>query len=95
MNKLSIYKYLDLSKAHITPETDEFLRKEAHKDFAEVIVYEKEYGYFVCVPPDGFDCYNIPDDLRNCIEFAKENDCNWIIIDRDAEIIDELKTYEW
>lgn len=25
----------------------------------------------------------------------KENDCNWIIIDRDAEIIDELKIYEW
>ena len=47
MKKLPIYNYLDLSTAHITQETDEYLRKQAQEDEAyKAVVYEKRLRTF-------------------------------------------------
>ena len=96
MRKLPIYKYLDISTAHIKEETDVYLRRQVENDNSPLIVYEKECGYFVCVP------YNldiiemhIPNDLASCLGFAQKHNCQWLVLDCDAEIIDELETYEW
>lgn len=97
MRKLPIYNYLDLSTAHITQETDEYLRKQAKEDEAyKAIVYEKDCGYFVSVPEwDEIDDYDMPDDLKACLKFAAEHNCYWLVLDGDADTIDELKTYKW
>lgn len=96
--KLPIYKYLDISTAHITKETDEFLRRQVKNDNSPLIVYEKECGYFVCVPDeddlDDIEMY-IPSDLASCLGFARKHNCQWLILDCDAEVIDKLETYEW
>lgn len=97
MKKLPIYKYLDISTAHITEETDEFLRNQVKEyECGKPIVYQKECGYFIHVS-DKFDMDDLemPDDLRRCLEFAAEHDCYWLVLDGDAEIIDELPIYTW
>ena len=96
MRRLPIYKYLDISTAHITPETDEFLWKQLGDEYSELIVYRKIRGYFINVP-DLFDLEEMamPSDLRKCLEFAIKHNCFWLVLDGDAEVIDELETYEW
>lgn len=93
--KLPIYKYLDLSTAHITPETDRFLDIESQWKLSEVIVYNKERGYFVHVPEKISELVNVPSDLKNCLKLAQKHGCNWLVLDGDAEIVEGLKTYEW
>lgn len=95
---LPIYKYLDISTAHITPETDTYLSKAARDKYNPLIVYKKERGYFVNVPDEDYldDIEEfIPGDLAACLGFAAKHGCNWLVLDGDAEIIKELKTYEW
>lgn len=96
MRKLPIYKYLDISTAHITKKTDEYLQKQIGNYNSPLIVYEKEYGYFICVPweLDDIEMY-IPSDLASCLGFARKHNCQWLILDCDAEVIDKLETYEW
>lgn len=93
--KLPIYKYLDLSTAHITPETDRFLDRESQWQLSEVTVYNKERGYFVHVPEKISELVNVPNDLKKCLKLAKKHGCNWLVLDGDAEIVEGLKTYEW
>lgn len=96
MKKLPIYKYLDISTAHIKQETDKFLRRQAENEYGDLIVYSKECGYFICVPYDLDEIEMfIPDDLAACLGLAIENDCYWLVLDAGAEVIDELETYEW
>lgn len=96
MRKLPIYKYLDISTAHITKETDTYLQRKVRDNNSPLIVYKKECGYFVCVPYDldEIEMY-IPVDLTSCLGLAKKHNCYWLVLDCDAEIIDELETYEW
>ena len=96
MRKLPIYKYLDISTAHITKETDEFLKRESENEYGELVVHKKYCGYFINIP-DKYDLeyIKIPSDLRRCIEFAIKHDCYWLVLDCDAKVIDELETYEW
>lgn len=94
--KLPIYKYLDISTAHITRETDEYLKWEMESEYGNLIVNKKECGYFICVPYNIDDIeMHIPTDLVKCLGLAKKHGCNWLVLDCDAEIIDELETYEW
>lgn len=95
--KLPIYKYLDISTAHITKKTDMFLNRQAKFDYySPLIVYKKECGYFINVPDDLDEMeMHLPNDLVECLGFAKKHDCYWLVLDGGAEIIDELKTYEW
>ena len=93
--KLPIYKYLDLSTAHITRETDRFLDRESQWQLTEIIVYNKERGYFICVPENINELVNVPKDLKACLKLAQKHGCSWLVLDGDAEIVEGLKTYEW
>lgn len=94
--KLPIYKYLDLSTAHISPKTDEYLKRESKDELSTLIIYKKERGYFIHVPEDlKFIRRYIPRDLGECLALAEKHECNWLVLDGDAEVIDGLETYKW
>jgi hypothetical protein len=58
-------------------------------------VWEKgEYGWFVYVVEDDVD-NDVPEDLRQCMEYARSLGCFWIMFDRDGSAIDQLPTYDW
>lgn len=92
---MDITKMLTISTAHITEETATKLDLEANTDDMQLSVYLKaDYGWLVYVNKD-LDNRNIPDDLRKCLELAKANDCEWLCLDCDGEIVDGLDVYEW
>lgn len=87
---------MTLSTACITPETAGMIAKAAKNDDndMDIISFEKGvYGWFVYVMDN---MNNLPEDLRDCMAYAKENECDWICFDRDAEFneADGLKKYE-
>ena len=90
----SIERMLVLSTAHITQQTSELLAADA---MGELVVYPKNgYGFFVLVPTEESqtvsDC---TEDLQACMALAKESGCQWLMLDRDAETIETLPTYDW
>ena len=96
-------KVLTISTAHITEATSELLDANEARD---TVSYTKdEYGWLVYVPEamaptpgnnEGEDpSENRPMDLHACMLFACKLGCTWLMLDRDAEQIDELTTYEW
>ena len=99
---MEISKMLTISTAHISKSTVSALRKEPDPLFSdlEVAVYPKGcYGFWVyCSPNMEIDHNNgegIPHDLWECMKLAKTNGCEWLCLDSDGEIIEELPKYEW
>lgn len=90
---MNISKLLTLSTAHLKPVTMDFLVLESIKGYYGLSVYTNEYGFFVYVDAEE-EPKNIPCDLSDCLQLAKENDCEWIKFDRDEVPIDNLKVYE-
>lgn len=95
---MDITKVLTISTAHITEETDRKLQDESEVNNMCISVYDKaEYGYWIYIDP--YDRLmrneNIPVDLLNCIKLAQQNDCRWLCLDCDGEVVPELPTYDW
>jgi hypothetical protein len=85
-----IFRMLDLSTAHVSDETRQRL------DDGELIPagYAKgEYGWFVPVIDNDDD--HTPPELRAIMEFARKQNCQWLMFDRDADQIDGLATFDW
>lgn len=88
--KLPIYKYLDLSTGHITNETANWLDTNPEG----VIVYSKGgYGWFIHVSEEFDD--EVPKELVTVLEYARKKKCNWLVLDADGELIDELEHFDW
>ena len=95
MNNLEVSKMLTVSTAHITEDTNRLLANEPYTDGMQLSVFEKaDFGWFIYVNDD-LENRNIPDDLRACLELAKENGCKWLCLDCDGDTVDELEEYEW
>lgn len=94
--KLDIAKILTLSTAHIKPETTTMLDNEPNTDNLGLSVYDKAgYGWFIYIDSVIDDTFNhLPEDLKACIAFAKEQECEWLCLDADGEEIEELNTYQ-
>lgn len=91
-----ITKCMEISTAHITEDTANKLGDVDTRGNITLSIYDKEeFGWWIFI--DG--CMNqndsIPDDLLRCIQYAKEEGCDWLCLDCDGEIIDELPTYDW
>lgn len=106
---MEISKMLTLSTAHITKETADKLDFEyedsTYDEYCENSIcfnggfslYRKDcFGWFIHIPHESMlDEPIIPDDLRDCFIFAKNNGCDWLCLDADGLIEKSLKTYEW
>lgn len=82
---LEISKVLTASTAHITP-----MMMATNPDLVQA---QFESGWILYVPE------NIEEDrqdpLRKLLSLAKEQGCQWILLDCDGPIIDGLETFEW
>lgn len=96
------------STVHISNETISILKNQYEKEKVDLVIYDKIspgefmglkeilYGWFIHIPEDeDLEDLRIPEDLRECCKFAKENDCVWLCLDCDGMIVSELPTYDW
>lgn len=92
-----LHTMLELSTAHVSPETLKFLGEQAQDDSPVLITYEKDvYGYFVLIlPNDDLSRSDVPKDLLGIIHYAKEHDFNWIMFDCDALTLPDLPVYDY
>lgn len=103
---MEISKMLTLSTAHITKETADKLDLDCKPvspedywqhsfcfDLGLSIFPKDDFGWFLWIP--SADRAALPDDLKQCIELALANGCDWLCLDSDGLIEKSLKTYEW
>ena len=90
---MDISKMLTISMAHITEETDNELQHNPDK-FEELFYYETGSEYIIWAMPHS-TLEDIPEDLKACLEFARQNDCQCLCLDCDGEEVPELPTYDW
>ena len=93
---MDIVKMLTISTAHITKRTADML--DAIDTPFDVCIYDKgtaldKYGWFLT--DWTLQEETRPEDLRACCKFAERNDCAWLCLDCDGEVVDCLPTYEW
>lgn len=90
---MTILKMLDLSTSHVSKETAQTLDEAPD---GTINAYQKdEYGWFVWVPPTEWERADQPADLLAAFAYARTQQCDWIMFDRDAEIIDDLPSFDW
>ncbi len=65
--------------------------------FAGITVAPYEYGAFVSVPADasGIDAMEYPGDLKRVLQYAREEGCDVVRLDRDAGVLPELPCFDW
>lgn len=88
------FKMLDVSTAHLSPETRKLLETF---DVSGVLFYPKgPWGWFVNVPARDDDLVvgnEVPADLKNCMEFAQAQQKDWIMFDCDGTVMPELPCF--
>lgn len=96
-------RMLVLSTAHITEETSECLDNSAISSEQRVPLHfaKGEYGFLIPIIP--FEPGDVEDrerweaypDLAAIRAVAEAAGCSWIMLDRDADTVDGLSTYDW
>lgn len=97
---LEITKMLTLSTAHISESTSEWLSLEPETNHLGLSVYEKtgsgeSYGWFIYLTKGAESGKNIPDDLKRCMQLARDMDAGVLCLDCDGPVLDYLPQYEW
>lgn len=100
---MAIFKYLDLSTAHLSAETKGDLDLiDGVNNTTGLTVAKYDYGYFVSVP-ESVEAVDAPRlvtkqmlqaDLREVLKFAVMIGCYVVRFDADAEVIDGLPVFE-
>jgi hypothetical protein len=100
---MPVYRYLDLSTAHLTEAEDAELRSRLAdlEHSPRVIVHD--YGYWINVPDldgswdaeDTVALHKALPNLASCIDRARSYGCTWINFDRDAGQDATLPTFDW
>lgn len=91
---------LGLSTACISSKTADIINEIAfghESSYEGLIAYPKHvYGWFVHVSEE-IELENLPEDLKNCLNYAKLKGCEWIMFDRDIEYNekDGLPYFNW
>jgi hypothetical protein len=101
---MEISKMLTISTCHITKETAKFIDNVCKdNNLSILIVYDKSAKYSDCTEKYGWFIYcnvalpdlNVPEDLLKVMCFTRDNNCDWLCLDRDGEVVDGLDVYEW
>jgi hypothetical protein len=101
---IEIRRSLVLSMAHITPEMDASLEAFAnddqtidHLDLSQVEQLSFDavtYGYQIFVPEEALEV-DVAPMFAPMFALARKHNCTWIVLDRDADVCDDLPVWEW
>ena len=95
MSKLEIVKLLVVSTAHLSEETVKAIEDiTSDKNVLWDPSFTRDQGWVFCVDMAG-KYEKAPADLQDMIAFAHGQGCDWLMFDCDANVVDELKTYDW
>lgn len=94
------FKMLDLSTSHLTEDLALALNK-----FPGVIADERTFGWLLWVPEDideqvaEYEAqdpeHTIPEVIVNIWRYAKRHDCQYVLLDQDADVDPDLPSYAW
>ena len=97
---IETFRVLALSTSHVTKEVGDTLDQvlgEGDRDnsgWAYWIVGSPwPYGWWIWAWLEAID--DLPECLRQCLAFAREQGCRYVLFDSDVEPIDQLPTFEW
>ncbi len=96
LTKFEIQKILVISTAHITLKDNKHLEYDAiFPDKAKLIVDKFNYGYYICVSNNPIKNEFYSDAVWNLIQLAKDQGCQYLKLDRDGQIYNELEKFDW
>ncbi|MNI99231.1 hypothetical protein D3C73_1582540 [compost metagenome] len=49
----------------------------------------------ILIPEVEKETVGIPDELLHILEFGRNLDCEWVILDADFDIVNDLPTFDW
>lgn len=89
---------LVLSTAHVPIETARWLdRAQDDPSFPTPIIPRENVGWLIWVPTDNFDTEDevYGTDLAGIFSAARSQNCEWVMLDKDAQSHPSLPTYDW
>jgi hypothetical protein len=89
----NLRSFMDLSTAHLTPATMDWLDSFLGKDNFTHWVAVTPYGWFLYADEEG-DREYFPADLIACFAYARKHGAEYILFDRDADAVDDLPQYD-
>jgi len=104
MDKLEIYRVLVLSTAHVTFEDNEKLTELALEDPADqdYSVLDTGYGWLVQVlqqftseQKQAYREMGMSPEFVKLLDFAAQNDIQWLHFDRDGNAYEEFPQFDW
>lgn len=90
-----IRKVLDLSTAHLPERYGQTL-----SGVDGVVAHAYEYGWLLWVPNDPTESSEamddeVPPEILKIQLYARGLDCDYVLLDRDGDIDDNLPTWKW
>jgi len=95
---------LDISTGHVTLPSREWLdaqavisaayRDEAKDEAPISTIAGFGYGWFLTANPSESALKRMPEDVKAILAYARSRRCAYVVLDRDADAIDELPSYE-
>lgn len=82
---------ITISSLHLSEETKSWLREAYEVEDDRISVYFKNNSEFLVYVPD--NTASFPPNLRECLSFAKRNECKMLRFDNNGPVISELNTY--
>ena len=105
---VSIEKMLVVSTSHLREATANLLNSEAEEapPFCNIMeegwgpAFVRDAGWIFYVSPlaengEPDEPENLPPELSKLFMFARENGCEWVMLDSDGPELDELEAFVW
>lgn len=93
---LDIQKYFVVSTAHITKEENDDLINAPHTD-SPLCVHSNEYHHVIAIPQEDLDDFedSVSGNILNLLKIAKKNGCDYLKLDCDGFVYDDLPKFDW
>ncbi|RCW41594.1 hypothetical protein [Paenibacillus prosopidis] len=88
-----IRKMLDISTGHVSKETIQYLDHQADEGESFIVYKKGHWGFFFPVLPE--ERSDLPEDLKQLLDYACSKNACWVMMDQDGEILDDLPFTDW
>jgi len=90
---MTVRTFLDISTAHVKPSTMALINMGA----MSMNTLIGDHGAMLHVPSDNTLVPNYPEDLLTVLDHARKLNCDYVLLDGDADLVETLPDYadEW